>query len=347
VARYAIARLGSTVAMFFAVTLFVFVAFHALPRDVGARRAARDAALHGSLLGAYAHYVWRIVGHGDFGASFDDRERVTSRLFGAAPVTLSLVAGGLVVWLVVSTALGLLAALRPRSLLDRAATVFVLLGLSVHPVWLSLMLSYVFGHELHVLPASGYCTISNLSTGCDGLARWASHLVLPWLAFGLVNAALFTTMVRALVVEELREDYVRTARAKGAGPLRIVRAHLLRNVLLPLSTMLGITAGTSLAGVVFVESVFDLPGLGNMLRQAALRDDVPLVAGSVVFLALAIVVLNLLVDLSYGLANPRIAGAAGPSLRGRGHALRQLHRIARRRAVAERAAGAHERALAP
>jgi peptide/nickel transport system permease protein len=271
--------------------------------------------IHGSVIGGYAHYVWRIVRHGDLGPSFGDRERVTTRLFDAAPVTLSLVLGGMVVWLLISIPLGLLAALRPRSWLDRGATLFVLLGLSVHPAWLSLVLSYVLGHELRLFPEQGYCSLANLSTGCDGLAQWSYHLVLPWIVFGLVNAALFTTMIRSLVLEELREDYVRTAHAKGAGGFRIARAHLLRNVTLPLITMIGVTAGTALAGVVFVESAFDLPGLGGLLRQAALRGDLPLVAGSVLFLALAIVVLNLLVDLSYAWLNPRIRG--GRSLRPR------------------------------
>jgi peptide/nickel transport system permease protein len=223
-------------------------------------------------------------------------------------VTLSLVLGGTLVWLLISIPLGLLAALRPRSLLDRSATVVVLLGLSVHPAWLSLVLSYVLGHELRLFPEQGYCSLANLSTGCDGLAQWSYHLVLPWIVFGVVNAALFTTMVRALVLEEMHEDYVRTAAAKGAGRLRIVRVHVLRNVVLPLATMLGLTAGTALAGVVFVESAFDLPGLGGMLRQATLRGDLPLVAGSVIFFALAIVALNLVVDLSYAFADPRIRG---------------------------------------
>jgi peptide/nickel transport system permease protein len=204
----------------------------------------------------------------------------------------------------------MLAALRPRSLLDRGASFAVIVGLSIHPVLLGLVLSYVFGHRLNLLPARGYCSVDNLSTGCDGLARWAEHLVLPWITFGVVNAALFTMMIRALVVEELNEEYVRTALAKGAGKARVLRAHLLRNVTLPLVTMVGVQAATSLGGVVFIESVFDLPGLGGMLRRGALQRDLPLTAGSVLFLALAIMALNLLVDLLYGWLDPRIRAAA-------------------------------------
>ncbi len=307
--RFVIGRLASSALAFFAVTMLVFVAFFAMPRDDNrfTRRTPAEYRLHGGMVGEYAHYVWRIVAHGDFGRSYGTRERVTTRLFRAAPVTLSLVVGGMVVWLLIAIPLGMIAGLRPRSLLDRSATFLVLIGLSIHPVVLGLVLSYLLGHRLNLLPANGYCSMNhNLSTGCDGLTHWASHLILPWLTFGIVNAALFTTMVRALVIEELEQEYVRTALAKGAGARRILRAHILRNVTLPLVTMLGILAGTSLAGVIFIETVYDLPGLGGMLRRAAQTRDLPLTAGSVVFLACAIVVINLVVDLAYAVLDPRI-----------------------------------------
>ena len=128
----------------------------------------------------------------------------------------------------------------------------------------------------------------------------------------IVKSAAFTTpkVIRALVIEELNEEYVRTAKAKGAGRVRIVRAHLLRNVTLPLVTMIGVQAATSLGGVVFIETVFDLPGLGGMLRRGAQQRDLPLTAGSVLFLALAIMALNLVVDILYGVLDPRIRAAA-------------------------------------
>jgi peptide/nickel transport system permease protein len=305
-ALYVLGRLASSVALFFAITLFVFVAFFALPANTNRDQPRSNAyRIHGSMAGEYAHYVWRMVRHGDLGHSYITREAVTARLFRAAPVTLSLVAGGLVVWLLIAIPLGILAALRPRSLLDRASTVFVLVGVSAHPVWLGLMLGWVFGNYLHVLPLDGYCSINTLSTGCEGLTQWAYHLLLPWFTFGLINAALFTTMTRAFVREQLNEEYVRTARAKGAGEWRIVRAHLLKNVTLPLVTMIGITAGTALGGVIFIEAAFDLPGLGGMLRQATLRRDLPMTAGSVLMLALAIMVLNLIVDVLYLAIDPR------------------------------------------
>jgi peptide/nickel transport system permease protein len=308
-ARFLAGRLVSCALAFLAVTLFVFVAFFVMPKDPQSglsRRVPEQYRVHGTMLGQYAHYVWALVRHGDLGRSYGTRERVTTRLLRAAPVTLSLVGGGVVVLLLIAVPLGLLAALRPRSLLDRGAALGVLVGLSLQPVWLGLMLSYLFGHTLGVLPADGYCSMANVSTGCDGLARWTTHLILPWTTFGILNAALFTMMVRGLVLEELSAEYVRTAVAKGAGTARVVRSHLLRNVTVPLVTMIAVQSGTSLAGVIFVESAFDLPGLGGMLRRAAQTRDLPLTAGSVVFLALAIMLLNLIVDVVYALLDPRV-----------------------------------------
>jgi peptide/nickel transport system permease protein len=310
-ARYVFARLASSVVLFFAITFFVFVAFFVMPSDSRSERHMSSAyRIHGSMSGGYAHYVWSLVRHGDLGHSYQTREAVTARLLHAAPVTLSLVAGGLVVLLLIAIPLGIVSALHPRSLLDRTGTGFVLIGLCAHPVWMALMLSYLFGHYLHVLPAVGYCSLDSLSTGCDGLTQWTTHLLLPWFTFGLLNAALFMTMMRALLREELSEEYVRTARAKGAGSARIVRAHLLKNVTLPLLTLIAVNAGTALAGVIFVESAFDLPGLGGILRQSTLRRDLPMIAGSVVFLTVTIVVLNLLVDLAYLALDPRIRRSA-------------------------------------
>ncbi len=293
--------------VFLAITLFVFVCFFALPRNTFGRRQVPDQyRIHGSVASSYSEWLWGFVRHGDLGYSYEDREPVSSRLWRAAPVTLSLVVGGLAVWLLIALPLGMLAALRPRSLVDRAASVVVLMGLCAHPLWLGLVLSWFFGHYLHVLPAAGYCSMANLSTGCDGLGRWAAHLLMPWFVFGVVNAALFSTMIRALLIEELHAEYVTTALAKGVPWRRIVRRHVLRNVGIPLATMAGITAGTALGVVVFVEAAFDLPGIGGMLRQAILRRDVPMTAGCILFLALVVMVLNAVVDAFYVVIDPRI-----------------------------------------
>ncbi len=322
-ARFVIVRLLSSVVLFFAITLFVFVAFFVLPASTGGPR--RPGAIagnvifrdtywsHGSFPHQYSQFVWNFVRHGDLGSSYVNREAVTDRLRRGVPVTLSLVLGGVIVWLLISIPLGILSALRPRSLLDRASTVFVTIGLSAHPVWLGLMLGYFLGYHWHVVPVASYCEMVSPQTPCGGPVQWAWHLLLPWLIFGLVNAALSTSMVRASVLEVLSEDYVRTARAKGASEARVVRVHVLRNVLIPLVTLVGMNMAVALGGVIFIESVFSLPGLGGMFRTSLLQKDLPVTAGIVMVMTLAIMVINLIVDLLYGVLDPRVR--AEPSVR--------------------------------
>jgi peptide/nickel transport system permease protein len=307
VARYLVARLATSAAVFFAITLFVFVTFFALPSSSGGRfGSVREPYRTGSLPHGYAQYVWKLVRHGDLGRSYADREPVRTRLFRAVPVTLSLVLGGLVAWLLIAIPLGCLSALRPRSLLDRAVTIFVLVGISVHPLWLGLVFGYLFHQHWNLFPSNGYCDLFSPSTNCGGPVQWGNHMMLPWLVFGVLNAAVYTIMFRAFLLEELGHDYVRTARAKGAGEARVVRAHVLKNMLPPFVTMMGMTTGIALGGVIFVESAFGLPGLGGMLRQSIIRHDLPLTAGIVLFMAFAIVLLNLLVDLAYAAFDPRV-----------------------------------------
>lgn len=260
--------------------------------------------LEGSLLQEYGQFVGRIV-QGDLGQSYVTRREVSDILLQAAPVTASLVLGGAIVWLLIALPVGLLSALRPRSALDRAATAFVLIGISAHPVWIGLILSYVFGLKLGLAPSGGYCDLVSPSAGCGGPVQWAWHLWLPWLTFALMFAAIYMRMVRASVLEALGEDYVRTARAKGASEPRIMRTHVLRNALLPVVTMLGMDIGIALSGAVFVERVYGLPGLGGIAIQSLARRDLPVIMGITLFGTLAVIVLNLVVDLLYTAIDPR------------------------------------------
>src|SRR5439155_8903875 len=150
----------------------------------------------------------------------------------SAPVTASLVFGGAIVWLLIAIPIGVLSALRPRSLLDRLAMIGVLIGISAHPIWIGLIFAYFFGYKwsgITHLPISGYCDFFNPSGDCGGPVQWAQHLVLPWLTFAILFAAVYVRMIRANVMETLNEDYVRTARAKGAPEWLVMRSHVLRN----------------------------------------------------------------------------------------------------------------------
>ena len=233
----------------------------------------------------YGFWLKNLVLHGSLGRSFVNQRDVTDIVLSAAPVTASLVFGGAILWLLVSIPIGVLSAVKPRSVLDRGAMVFVLVGISAHPVWIGLILSYLFGYRLGWTPISDYCDFFNPSLGaqCGGPAEWASHLILPWSTFALLFAALYVRLIRANVMETMSEDYVRTARAKGASSGRVMRSHILRNSMLPVVTILGMDIALALGGAIFTESIFGLPGLGRQVIIAYEAADLPVIVGVVVF----------------------------------------------------------------
>jgi peptide/nickel transport system permease protein len=296
------------------ISFLTFVIFFVVPADVrvasqGAQNIslARQYHIQGqSIFHQYAQFVWRFVRHGDLGRSFVNNRPVMQKLGDALPVTISLIFGGALLWLLMAVPIGILSALRPRSLLDRVAMVFVLVGVSVHPVWIGLIFSYFLGYKLHLTPISGYCDFFNPPLSCGGAVDWAYHMLLPWLTFAFLFTALYTRMVRATVMEAMQEDYVRTAEAKGAGPMRVLRGHVLRNALLPLVTMLGMDVGIAFGGALFVESVYDLPGIGGMLHDSILQLDLPVMMGIFLVICLAVVFANLVADIACMILDPRI-----------------------------------------
>jgi len=184
---------------------------------------------------------------------------------------------------------------------------FVLIGISAHPLWIGLIFAYFIGYKWHITPITNYADFFNPPPGQPGgPVQWAYHLVLPWMTFMILFAALYVRMIRANVIETLNEDYVRTARAKGAPEHLVMRRHVLRNAMLPVVTMLGMDIGLALGGAVFTETIYSLPGLGRTAVQALNALDLPTVEGIVVFSTLAIIVFNLIVDLLYAWIDPRI-----------------------------------------
>jgi peptide/nickel transport system permease protein len=320
VIRYVIRRLLWAVVLFIAVTVVTYIIFFIIPADPARavagknptpemiQRARHYLGIDKPVYQQYLRFLDRLVIHQDLGRSFANRESVNSEVAKAAPVTASLVFGGAIAWMMIALPIGILSALRPRSLLDRASMTFVLIGVSAHPIWLGLIFSYFFGFKWGITPISGYCDFINPSAGadCGGPVQWAYHMILPWMTFAVLFAALYVRMIRANVIEAMHEDYVRTARAKGAPEGRVVRVHVLRNALLPVVTMLGMDIGLALGGAVFTETVYSLPGLGRTAVQALQALDLPTVEGIVVFSTLAIIVFNLIVDLLYAWIDPRI-----------------------------------------
>ena len=311
---FLVRRLSWAVVLLLAVSLVVYIIFFVLPAApirqgrLGQEEVAiRDAfPFEGPIWKEYAQFVKGVFVDGELGRSLSNRRPVSETLVQKAPVTISLVVGGMLLMLLIATPIGLLSALRPRSLLDRGTMLFVIVGLSLHPAWIGLILSYFLGYKWQIVPLQGYCDLVNPATDCGGPRQWAHHLVLPWFTFAIIFAAMYARMIRASVMESMREDYVRTARAKGASEAQVIRRHVMRNASLPVVTMLGIDVGLAFAGVLFIESVFGLPGLGGLMLEGLRRRDPPLVLGVVMFVSTAIVLFTLIVDLLYGVLDPRI-----------------------------------------
>jgi peptide/nickel transport system permease protein len=318
--QFLIRRLFWAIFLFLVATLLTYLIFYAIPADPAAA-AAGKAPSPGDVarVRAYLHlnvpiyqqywiFLWNIIRHASLGHSFVNRQPVRFLVAQDAPVTASLVFGGAILWLSISIPIGILSALRPRSVLDRVSMTFVLIGISAHPVWIGLILSYVVGYKLGITPIANYCNFFPGQAGaqCDGPIQWAYHMILPWITFSVLFAALYVRLIRANVMETMSEDYVRTARAKGASERRVMIQHVLRNSMLPVVTILGMDIGLALGGAIFTENVFQLPGLGHDVLAAYNNSDLPLITGIVVFATICIIVFNFIVDVAYGFLDPRI-----------------------------------------
>jgi peptide/nickel transport system permease protein len=320
--RYLVRRLLWAVLLFIVITFVTFVIFFMAPADparavCGGERAQPECienateklGLDKPIIVQYGKFLKRLVVDQSLGTSFATGEDVNEAIKEAAPVTASLVFGGAVLWLIIGLLVGVFSALKPRSLVDRVAMVFVLIGVSAHPVWIGLILSYFFGYKWGITPIANYANFfgAPADSGLPGGPwQWFYHMILPWWTFAILFAALYVRMIRANVMETMNEDYVRTARAKGAPERRVLRVHVLRNALLPVVTMLGMDIGVALGGAIFTENVYQLPGLGRIAIVAIGTDDLAIVQGVVVFATIAILFFNLIVDLLYAWIDPRI-----------------------------------------
>lgn len=326
--RYLIRRLLWAGVLFLSVTIVSYIIFFLVPAEPArlmagpqappdqVARIRKQMGLDDPVYVQYGRFLGGMMPisfdggphlkHPSLGRSYATRRPVTEIIKDAAPVTASLVFGGAILWMLIAVPIGILSALRPRSLLDRSAMVFVLIGISAHPVWIGLILIYFVGYKAGLTPLGGYCDFFDPATECGGPVDWAHSLVLPWVTFALLYAALYTRMIRATVLETMNEDYVRTARAKGAPEWLVMRSHILRNALLPIVTLLGLDIGLLLGGAIFTETVFGLPGLGRSAILALDGFDLPTVMGITVFATIAVIICNLIVDLLYAVIDPRI-----------------------------------------
>jgi len=308
--EYVIRRVLATVPVMLVVSVIVFLLIHLAPGDpvlliVGDFATPEQIAQTRAALGLdqplwHQFVVW--VGNvvrGDFGVSLFNQMPVSQLLGQRIGATLSIAFFTILVAVLLSIPLGVLAAYRAGSWIDRLVMVFAVCAFSM-PVFLTgYLLVYTFAFKLQWLPVQGYRGIA------EGVLPWLKHLVLPCLNLGLLYTALLTRMTRASMLEVLHEDYIRTARAKGLGVLPVL-GHALRNAAIPIVTTIGVGIALLLGGVVVTETVFSIPGLGSLVVDAVQHHDYPVIQSLLLLSAAAYVLINLLVDLSYSLFDPRI-----------------------------------------
>ena len=301
--RFLIRRLLLTIPVLIGVATLVFSLIHLVPGDpvqamIGESAAPEDVAQLRTQLGLdrplyqqYFSFAGAIV-RGDLGTSLRTRQSVTTIILERMPATLELAAAAMLVAIVFAIPLGVIAAVRAGTPLDHLATTVALLGISMPTFWLGPLLAIVFSVWLGWLPVSGRGTLANL--------------VLPAMTLGSPLAAALARMTRASVIEELRELYVTAARARGASETRAVLVHAFRNSLIPVVTVIGLQFGSVLTGAVITETIFAWPGIGRLLVQSIGARDYPAVQGCILTIAVTYVSMNLMVDVLYGVLDPRI-----------------------------------------
>ena len=314
--RFLLRRILHGAVIMWLISVIVFALFFIAPNDVARRMAGRQATpqtialararlgLDKPLLDQYGTFVWRAL-HGNLGYDFFHQIPVTSIITSALPKTLSLALGASLLWLVFGVTNGVISAVRPRSFADRSLTTFSLVFYSMPDFLLGLLLLYfvyykwtLAGHAW--FPPGGYVPIT------QDPGRWAQSLVLPWITLALLLTAAYTRLTRSSLLEVLGEDYIRTARSKGISERRVVYRHGLRSALAPVLTQFGIDLGTLVGGVVIVETIFSIDGLGREAIIAFNDQNLPVIAGIVLFGTFAIIVANILVDLLYAVLDPRL-----------------------------------------
>ncbi len=316
-ARFLIRRILAGIIVLWAVaSLTFFLFFVAVPEQVVARNLAgraatpqviaqveRNLGLNQPKLAQYGHYLGNLL-HGNLGFSYYSQQPVTTIIKQALPATLSVVIGGTLLWLIAGLGTGILSATRARSLFDRIATVGVLAGVSA-PVFVvgELLIVGVYlqlnNHGIGFIQ-TGYTPITQSFTG------WLGCMILPWITLAIVQAAVYTRLSRGSLLDTLGEDYIRTARSKGISERRVLYRHAVRSAMTPVVSQLGIDVGALLGGVIVVEQVFGLQGLGQQTVTAITQGDGQLVIGFVILAALFVVIANLIVDLSYAILDPRV-----------------------------------------
>jgi peptide/nickel transport system permease protein len=304
-------RILATIPVMAVVALFVFSLLYLAPGDPATiiagdqatpadiERIRQGLGLDRPFLVQFSEWLWRIL-HGDLGTSIFTNLPVSALIAQRIEPTLSLMCVTLVVAIGVAVPLGVLAAWKVGSWIDRLVMLFAVFGFSVPVFVIAYLLAYVFALELDWLPVQGYTPIS------QGFWPWLQNLILPSIALGAVYIALIARMTRASMLEVLQQDYIKTARAKGMGQGGILFVHALKNAAVPIVTVIGLGVAVLIGGAVVTESVFVIPGLGRLTVDSILRRDYPVIQGLVLVFSFTYVIVNLCIDLLYTVLDPRI-----------------------------------------
>ena len=315
--RYIIRRLLWVIVLLFAVSFITFAIFYLFPSaDPATLRAGRQPSpelveqirhnlgLDKPWYGQYWDYMSRLVFHGDLGFSYQNNVGVKAQIVDRLPATISLAIGAAILWLVVGIAIGIISAVRPRSLVDRVAMGGALVAISAPVYWVGLVSLYLFADDIGVwkiFPGAGsYVPFS------DNPQKWFTALLLPWIVLAASFAAIYARLLRSTMIESLSEDYIRTARATGLGERRVVLKHALRSAITPIVTAAGLDIGVLLGGAILTESVFNIPGIGRLAFDSIQNSDLPMIQGTVLIGAFFIVMANLVVDILYAFIDPRV-----------------------------------------
>ncbi|SCX89728.1 nickel ABC transporter permease [Alkaliphilus peptidifermentans] len=302
--KYIIRRLLLLIPVMLGVTFIIFTMMYFTPGDPArimlgesapeseVIKLREDLGLNDPYLVQFGRYIKNAVVHQDIGRSYTTRRPVVDEIMARFPATLKLAAMGAFVAVALGIPTGIISATKQYSLFDNIAMVLALIGVSMPNFWQGLMMMLVFSVYLGWFPASGFTS--------------PKHWVLPALTIGTSSAAIITRMTRSSMLEVIRQDYIRTARAKGQVESVVINQHALKNALIPVITVIGLQFGFLLGGAVLTETIFAIPGVGRLMIESIFRRDFPIVQGAVLFIAVSFSIVNLFVDILYAFVDPRI-----------------------------------------
>ena len=312
---YILRRIILAIIILLVVTLVVFMAMRLLPGDPifmvlttgdmnnitteEIERVRQEYGLDRPLIVQYFNWLTDLV-QGDLGDSIVQKQAVSIEIFRRVPITLNLSIIALIIALCVGIPAGIICALKRGRWMDTLVTIFANLGITMPSFWLGYLLIYVFALQFHWLPAQGYTTPG------EDFGKYLSQIIMPIFCLSIFPIASMTRQTRSSMLEVLRQDYIRTAWAKGLVERRVIFKHALKNGLIPVITLCGMSLSYIIGGSVIIETVFNVPGMGRMLVNAVFAHDYPVVQGCVFIIALTVLTVNILVDISYGWLDPRI-----------------------------------------